>query len=87
MQHFGIILECSGFQAVNKGKCLFCSHIYVLILLQNSLRGRFGNALHWYSVLMDSKDEQITNLLNQFRKVVLTAPNGEIYIFDIVFCL
>ena len=58
---------------------------------QNSLQGRFTNALHWYSVLVDSKNTEIASFLNQFRKLVLSSDgllnlfNFICYINDILF--
>ncbi|KDR70621.1 hypothetical protein GALMADRAFT_43068, partial [Galerina marginata CBS 339.88] len=44
---------------------------------QNSLRGRFGTALHWYATLTDTKNVMLRNYLDQVRGAVLSMDDED----------
>ncbi|KDR80500.1 hypothetical protein GALMADRAFT_62166 [Galerina marginata CBS 339.88] len=44
---------------------------------RNSLRGRFGNALHWYATLTDTKNLAIRDYLDQVRGSILAMDNDD----------
>ncbi|PPR01991.1 hypothetical protein CVT26_008736, partial [Gymnopilus dilepis] len=44
---------------------------------RNSLRGRFGNALHWYANLTNTANLKIRDYLNAVRGSVLTMEDGD----------
>lgn len=50
---------------------LICGDNTNLYIQQNSLRGRFGNTLHWYATLVNSKKLCMRNYLDNIRKSVL----------------
>lgn len=50
---------------------LICSDNTNLFIQQNSLRGRFGNTLHWYATLVNSKKLCMRNYLDNIRKSVV----------------
>jgi len=76
-------LSARSFKLITRVFFLFFSFLLISDCFQNSLWGRFTNALHWYSVLVDSKNTEISGFLNQFRKLVL-ASYGLLDPFDFV---
>jgi hypothetical protein len=41
------------------------------------LRGRFGNALHWYATLTDTKNVMIRNYLDYVRGAALSMDDED----------
>ncbi|KDR65453.1 hypothetical protein GALMADRAFT_81864, partial [Galerina marginata CBS 339.88] len=44
---------------------------------RDSLRGRFGNALHWYATLVDTKNLMIRDYLDQVRGSILAMDDDD----------
>ena len=44
---------------------------------QDSLRGRFGNALKWYATLTDTKNLRLRDYLNTVRGAVLSMEDED----------
>jgi hypothetical protein len=43
---------------------------------QDSLRKRFGNALHWYNTLQDAMENHIDNILRHTRRIQFSLDDG-----------